>query len=58
MNVRVPGYYLQLISFFSLLPISVTTGLVIRTFWTWYGRFTDPPPPVGKGGSSWRRVRS
>ena len=41
---------------FRLAPL----GLIIEwgegLFWTWYGRFTDPPPPVGKGGSSSRRV--
>ena len=33
-----PRYYLRLIGVFCLL--SATTGIVPRTFWTWFGRFT------------------
>ena len=31
-------------------------GMVLITFWAWYGRFTHPPTPVGKGGAVDRKL--
>ena len=50
------GYPCSPSGYFGLL--SVTTGMVLRTFWTLYGRFTNPSAPVGKAGASEGRLRS